>query len=262
MIALLSDPNAWLSLAVLTGMEIVLGIDNIVFITILCGRLPADQQLGARRLGLAMALITRLLLLASISWVIGLEEVLFTLIWPWSGKNLILAGGGLFLLYKATREIYENVERPQEHHASDAGPEMGESATQEALASKRKLLTIILLQIMVLDVVFSLDSVITAVGMADHLPIMVTAVVIAVGVMLVFAGPIGDFVQAHPSVRVLALSFLVLIGVMLIAEGTGHHVSKGYIYSAMGFSLAVQILNLRLDSRVVRARERAESASG
>ncbi len=257
---LLTDPNAWVSFGVLTLMEIVLGIDNIVFITILCGRLPQEQQLGARRIGLAMALISRLVLLASISWVMGLEEVLFTFIWPWSGKSLILMGGGLFLLYKATREIYENVERPEEHHASEAGPEMGEAAAAQAEASKRKLLTVIVLQVMVLDIVFSLDSVITAVGMADELAIMVAAVMVAVGVMLVFAGPIGDFVQAHPSVRVLALAFLVLIGVMLMAEATGHHVSKGYIYSAMGFSLLVQVLNLRMDSRLHKARDRAAEA--
>ncbi len=260
--ALLTDPNAWVSFAVLTGMEIILGIDNIVFITILCGRLPQEQQLGARRLGLAVALLSRLVLLASISWVMGLEEVLFTLIWPWSGKSLILAGGGIFLLYKATREIYENVERPEEHLAHEAGPEMSEAAAAEAEASKRKLLTVIVLQVMVLDIVFSLDSVITAVGMADHISIMVAAVIVAVGVMLVFAGPIGDFVQAHPSVRVLALSFLVLIGVMLILEGTGQHVSKGYIYSAMGFSLFVQVLNLRMDSRLQTAREKAAEAHG
>lgn len=258
--ALLTDPQAWVSFGVLTLMEIVLGIDNIVFITILCGRLPQDQQLGARRIGLAVALISRLALLASINWVMGLEEVLFTFIWPWSGKSLILMGGGLFLLYKATREIYESVERPDEHYASEVGPEMSEAAAAEAKASKRKLLTVIVLQVMVLDIVFSLDSVITAVGMADELSIMVAAVVVAVGVMLVFAGPIGDFVQAHPSVRVLALAFLVLIGSMLTAEATGHHVSKGYIYSAMGFSLLVQMLNLRMDSRLDKAQERAVEA--
>jgi len=258
---LLTDPNAWVSFGVLTLMEIVLGIDNIVFITILCGRLPEEQQLSARRLGLAVALLSRLVLLASISWVMGLEEVLFTFIWPWSGKSLILMGGGLFLLYKATREIYENVERPEEHQAREAGPEMGEAAAQEAEASKRKLLTVIVLQVMVLDIVFSLDSVITAVGMADELAIMAGAVIVAVGVMLAFAGPIGDFVQAHPSVRVLALAFLVLIGSMLMAEATGHHVSKGYIYSAMGFSLFVQILNLRMDSRLDNAQQRALEAA-
>ncbi len=256
MMELLTDPNAWVSLGVLTLMEVVLGIDNIVFITILCGRLPQEQQLGARRIGLAMALLSRLALLGSISWVMSLEEVLFTFIWPWSGKSMILMGGGLFLLYKATREIYENVERPEQHHAHEVGPEMGEVARAEAEAGKRKLLTIIVLQVMVLDLVFSLDSVITAVGMADEIAIMVAAVVVAVGIMLAFAGPIGDFVQDHPSVRVLALAFLVLIGSMLMVEATGHHVPKGYIYSAMGFSLAVQMLNLRMDSRLGKARAR------
>jgi predicted tellurium resistance membrane protein TerC len=247
---LLSDPEAYVSLLVLSLMEIVLGIDNIVFITILTGRLPKDKQLGARRLGLAVALITRLGLLTAISWVMRLQDTLFTLVVPISGKDLILIGGGLFLLYKATHEIFVNVEHPGEAEAEvvhDADETVKKKSGRASYLG-------IILQIMVLDIVFSLDSVITAVGMAKHVPIMVAAMIIAVLVMLIFAGPIGDFIQQHPSVRILALAFLVLIGVMLIVEGTGGHVSKGYIYSAMGFSLFVQVLNIRMDARRKAAR--------
>ena len=252
MMELLSSPDAWISFTVLTVMEVILGIDNIVFITILCGRLPAEQQRGARRLGLAVALVTRIVLLLGITWVMRLTDPLFTFVQEWSGKDLILFGGGLFLLAKATHEIYENVERPDEHQAHAAAPGMAESRA----AGGRRLYASIMLQVMVLDVVFSLDSVITAVGMAEHVPVMVAAVVTAVVAMMIFAGPIGDFIQRHPSIRLLALAFLVLIGVMLIAEGTGQHVSKGYIYSAMGFSLCVQLLNVRMTSRLGRARSR------
>jgi predicted tellurium resistance membrane protein TerC len=234
---LLTDPQAWVSLGVLTLMEIVLGIDNIVFISILTGRLPPSQQLPARRLGLAAALISRVILLLGISWVMKLKTDLFVFIVPWSGKDLVLAAGGLFLLYKATHEIYEQVEHPQ-----DKDIEVGPGGPAVSMTS-------IITQIMLLDIVFSLDSVITAVGMAEHVPVMVVAVLIAVGVMMVFAGPIGDFVEGNPSVRILALAFLVLIGAMLLMESTGQHVSKGYIYSAMGFSLFVQLLNLRMDRR-------------
>ncbi len=246
MIELLSDPEMYVSLLVLSVMEIVLGIDNIVFITILCGRLPKAQQLGARRLGLFVALISRLGLLSVISWVMRLDETLFTVVRPFSGKDLILVGGGLFLLYKATHEIFVNVEHPgqnKEEVAHDA---------ERSASGGRGLYLAIIAQVMVLDIVFSLDSVITAVGMAKHIPVMITAMMIAVLVMMIFAGPVGDFIERHPSVRVLALAFLVLIGVMLMAEGTGAHVSKGYVYSAMGFSLFVQILNLRLDARTRR----------
>jgi predicted tellurium resistance membrane protein TerC len=247
MIELLSSPEAWVSLLVLTVMEIVLGIDNIVFITILCGRLPRERQLSARRLGLGVALGSRLVLLLGISWVMHLEDELFTLVIPWTGKNLILAVGGMFLLYKATREIYENVEQPEEH--------AGSIGADAALAAGKPKVSYagIILQVMILDIVFSLDSVITAVGMAQHIEVMVVAMLIAVGVMMVFAGSIGDFIQSHPSVRVLALAFLMLIGVMLVIESTGGHVSKGYIYSAMGFSLFVQMLNIRMDAKRVRA---------
>lgn len=242
MIELLADPQAWVSLAVLTLMEIVLGIDNIVFITILCARLPKDKQLPARRLGLGVALASRLVLLLGIAWVMRLTEPLFTVVVEWTGKDLILFGGGLFLLYKSATEIYENVEHPGKHEPPPSNDPDGAGPKGASYGS-------IVAQVMLLDIVFSLDSVITAVGMAEHIPVMVIAMLVAVGVMMVFAGPIGDFIEEHPSVRVLALAFLTLIGVMLIAEGTGQHVSKGYIYSAMGFSLFVQMLNMRMEKR-------------
>lgn len=238
-LALLTDPQAWISLLVLAAMEIVLGIDNIVFITILCGRLPPEKQVSARRLGLAAALVTRIILLLSITWVMTLTEPLFELWRPWSGKDLILLFGGLFLIYKATVEIHENINHPDKH----AHPEAGEPKAGKASYG------MIIGQIMLLDIVFSLDSVITAVGMAQHIPVMIAAVLIAVGVMMAFAGPIGDFVQRNATIRVLALAFLVLIGGTLLMEGTGVHVSKGYIYSAMGFSLLVEVLNMRMRSR-------------
>lgn len=246
MIELLSDPQAWVSLLVLSVMEIVLGIDNIVFITILCGRLPKEKQLPARRVGLGVALIARLVLLLAISWVMQLEDTLFTVVVDWSGKDLILLGGGLFLLYKATSEIYTNVE-----HLEEGGDANSKGDADQSASAKRPPVSYasILVQVLLLDVVFSLDSVITAVGMAEHIPVMVVAMVIAVIVMMVFAGPVGDFIEKHPSVRLLALAFLVLIGVMLVIEATGGHVSKGYIYSAMGFSLFVQVLNLRRDAK-------------
>jgi predicted tellurium resistance membrane protein TerC len=236
MLELLTDPEAWISLGVLTLLEIVLGIDNIVFITILTGRLPKEKRLMARRLGLAMAMLSRLALLLAISWVMRLQDTLFHVVVDWTGKDLILLGGGLFLLYKATREIYENVEHPLE---------AGEGVGADRAKQTRNAVASVIFQIMILDVVFSLDSVITAVGMAKHVPVMMAAVVLAVIVMMIFAGPVGDFVQTNPSVRILALAFLVLIGVMLIMEATGQRVSKGYIYSAMGFSLLVQLLVMR-----------------
>jgi predicted tellurium resistance membrane protein TerC len=240
----LTSPEAWVSLGVLTLLEIVLGIDNIVFITILTGRLPRERRLTARRLGLGVAMISRLLLLLAISWVMRLQDTLFVLVVPWSGKDLILLAGGLFLLYKATREIYENVEHPEE---------AGEKVGADRIPKVRAALPSVVFQIMLLDVVFSLDSVITAVGLARHVPVMMAAVVLAVIVMMAFAGPVGDFVQDNPSVRILALAFLVLIGSMLIMEATGQHVSKGYIYSAMGFSLFVQLLVMRRSSKVRRS---------
>lgn len=236
---LMTDPEAWISLLTLSAMEIVLGIDNIVFITILCGRLPKEQQVFARRVGIGLALISRLGLLFTLSWIMGLVKPLFTVMdHAVSGKDLLLLIGGMFLLGKATHEIYVNVEAPEEHGPDEAGGG-GEAA-----------LGMILLQIIFLDIVFSLDSVITAVGMVPHVAIMAAAMVIAVIVMIIFVGPVGDFVERHASVRLLALAFLVLIGVLLIAEGFHHKIPKGYIYFAMGFSLMVEMINLRRRSKV------------
>lgn len=252
MTELLTSPEAWISLATLSAMEIVLGIDNVVFISILAGRLPPEEQPKARRLGLGFALGTRLLLLFAITWVMGLTRELFHLLGHgWSGRDLILLAGGLFLLAKATFEIHDKLEVKHE--------EVGVRA--------RASFAMVIVQIAILDVVFSLDSVITAVGMARHLAVMVAAMVLAVGVMLVFAGPIGDFVERHPTMKMLALSFLLLIGVMLVAESFGKHVEKGYIYFAMAFSFAVELLNLRM-RRAQRApltlhrRFEAEAAGG
>lgn len=246
MVELLTSPEAWISFAFLTVMEIVLGIDNIVFITILTGRLPKDQQLSARRFGLAGALVTRILLLFALSWLSHLERELFFLVRPWSGRDLVLVAGGVFLLWKATKEIYENVEHP-EAHGEGAEKKGGSAASLAAVVA----------QIAMLDLVFSIDSVITAVGTAEHIEVMVLAVLVAVAVMLVFAGPVGDFVQEHPSVRILALAFLVLIGVTLLMEGTGAHVEKGYTYAAMAFSFLVQVLNVRRDARLQRLADRS-----
>jgi predicted tellurium resistance membrane protein TerC len=235
---LLTDPDAWASFITLTVMEIVLGIDNLVFIAILAGRLPAHQQATARRIGLALALITRLALLAAIAWIIGLTYPLFTLFGHgFSWRDLILIVGGLFLVYKGTVEI---------HHRVEAADEEGHAARVRA-----SLLGTVM-QIMVLDIVFSLDSVITAVGMANHLPVMMAAVVVAVLVMLVSSGPLSAFIARHPTVKMLALAFLLLIGMALIADGFGAHVPKGYIYAAMAFSGVVESLNL-----LARRRQRA-----
>lgn len=234
MIELLSSAEAWISLATLSAMEIVLGIDNVVFLSILAGRLPRAQQPAARRLGLAFALGTRLALLFAITWVMGLTRPLFSLVGhAWSGRDLILLGGGLFLLAKATFEIHDKLEVK---HGDEPA----------AAAERNGRFWLVIVQIGILDIVFSLDSVITAVGMARHLAVMVAAMVLAVGVMLVFAGPIGEFVERHPTMKMLALSFLLLIGVMLVAESFGKHIEKGYIYFAMAFSFAVELLNLRV----------------
>ena len=223
--------DALVSLLTLTVMEVVLGIDNVVFIAILTGRLPAAQQPLARRLGIGLALIIRIGLLFTISWIMGLTRPFMEVLGhPVSGRDLILLGGGFFLIGKATWEIYDKIELG--HTAPTAGRGRGAFLA-------------VLVQILILDIVFSLDSVITAVGMANHLTIMVMAMVIAMVVMLVSANPIGSFVERHPSVKILALSFLVLIGVMLVAEGMGSHMEKGYIYAAMAFSLFVELLNLR-----------------
>jgi len=236
MLELVTSPETWISLATLAAMEIVLGLDNIVFLTILAGRLPRERQPGARRLGLAFALLTRLGLLFAISWVMGLTRPLLSALGhQLSGRDLILLGGGLFLIGKATFEIHDKLEVEHAPGPGAPGAPGGGGAFWSTIA-----------QIAVLDIVFSLDSVITAVGMAQHLPIMVAAMIVAVGVMLVFAGPVGDFVERHPTVKMLALSFLILIGVMLVAEGFGKHIEKGYIYFAMAFSLLVELLNLRM----------------
>ena len=233
MLELLRSPETWISLATLSAMEIVLGIDNIVFLSILAGKLPRERQPAARRLGLAVALGTRLLLLLAITWVMRLTRELFTLVGHgFSGRDLILLGGGLFLLAKATFEIHDKLE--VRHGPEIAGATGGAS------------FWLVIAQIGVLDIVFSLDSVITAVGMAQHFAVMATAMVLAVAVMLVFAGPIGDFVEHHPTMKMLALSFLLLIGVMLVAESLGKHIEKGYVYFAMAFSFAVELLNLRV----------------
>jgi predicted tellurium resistance membrane protein TerC len=232
----LADPNAWVALLTLTVLEIVLGIDNIVFISILSNKLPESQRDKARKIGLGLALISRILLLLSINWVKNATYPVFTL--PFGAKELaevswrdiILGGGGLFLIWKSVKEIHAKLEGEDGH------------GTVGAVAT----LSGVLVQIMLLDVVFSLDSVITAVGMADKIGVMITAVVIAVGFMLVFSGKISSFVEQHPTVKMLALSFLVLIGVNLIAESGGAHIEKGYTYFAMAFAVAVEMLNLRL----------------
>jgi predicted tellurium resistance membrane protein TerC len=232
MLELFTAPETYLSLLTLTAMEIVLGIDNVIFISILTGKLPPRQQPLARRLGLGLALVLRLGLLFAISWVMGLSEPLFSVSSKaFSGRDLILLIGGLFLLGKATHEIYEKME--VDH------PERARLAGSAAFG-------LILAQILALDVVFSLDSVITAVGMAKEIAVMAIAMVAAVGVMLAFAGRISDFVDRHPSMKILALSFLLLIGVMLVAEGMGQHIGKGYIYFAMAFSLGIELLNMRI----------------
>ena len=229
---LLTQPEIYVSLLTLTAMEVVLGIDNVIFISILAGKLPPEQQPTARRIGLALALVLRLALLFAISWVMGLTAPFFSVLdKAFSGRDLILLGGGLFLVGKATHEIHDKLEVAHE----------GRSRSSGASA-----FWLILAQILVLDVVFSLDSVITAVGMAQHVPVMVVAMVISVAVMLAFAGRIGDFVHRHPSMKILALSFLLLIGVMLIADGMGQHIGKGYIYFAMAFSLGVELMNMRI----------------
>ena len=239
----LSSPEAWISLLTLTILEIVLGIDNIVFISILAGKLPADQQKRARTVGLGLAMFTRILLLLSLSWVMKLTDPLFNLgdligvtNKEWlekmaiSGRDLILIIGGLFLIYKSTHEIHNKLEGEED----------------ESIKGKVQSFVGIIVQILILDIVFSLDSVITAVGMADHIEIMVAAVIIAVGIMMVSASTISNFVNNHPTVKMLALSFLLLIGVSLLAEGLDQHIPKGYIYFAMAFSVLVEMLNLKM----------------
>ncbi len=227
----IADPQIWIALATLTFLEIVLGVDNIIFISILAGKLPLEQQPRARRLGLLGAMVTRVMLLFSLAWIIRLTHPWFTVAGTEiSGRDLILILGGLFLMAKSTHEIHEKLEGEEGH------------ASSRVAAS----FTSVIIQIMLLDIVFSLDSVITAVGMVDELWVMVTAVIVAVVIMMLSAEPISAFVHRHPTVKMLALSFLLLIGVSLVAEGLGLHIPKGYVYFAMGFSLVVELLNLRV----------------
>ncbi len=228
--------DGWIALLTLTAMEIVLGIDNIIFIAILVTKLPKHQQAKARQLGIGLALISRLALLFSISWVMGLTEPLFQIAdRAISGRDLILLGGGAFLIAKATFELHEKVQ----------GIEEGTDETKTVAAQINRPLAATLIQIILIDIVFSLDSVVTAVGMAQHISIMIVAMVAAVGVMLIASGAISDFVHKHATIKILALAFLVLIGVMLLMEGMGNHVNKGYIYFAMAFAFGVEMLNLR-----------------
>jgi predicted tellurium resistance membrane protein TerC len=234
----LSSPEAWVSLATLTALEIVLGIDNIIFISILVGRLPKAQRNLARTTGLALAMITRLALLFSIAWIVTLTEPWFSILGvSISGRDIILIGGGLFLMAKATHEIHMSLEGIEEQDRK-----IRFSAT----------LGTTLVQIAILDIVFSLDSVITAVGLADYVSIMAIAIIIAVGIMMFAAKPIGEFVDGHPTVKMLALSFLIMVGVTLMIEGFDVHVPKGYIYFAMAFSVTVEMLNLRLREKQSR----------
>ena len=242
----ITNPEAWVALATLTALEIVLGIDNIIFISILSGRLPKGLRARARTIGLAGAMVMRVALLLSLAWVAKLTVQLFMLFGdPFTARDVVLVGGGLFLLGKATFEIHHNLEGEEEEHGSKAAVSFAG----------------VIAQIMVLDIIFSLDSVITAIGMANHLPVMVVAVIIAVLVMMLAAGPISDFVEDHPTIKILALSFLILIGMSLVAEGLGQHIPKPYIYFAMGFSVFVEMLNLRMqrgswETPPVRLRQR------
>ncbi len=230
----LSSPESWIALLSLTALEIVLGIDNIIFISILAGKLPENQQNLGRQVGLVLAMVTRILLLFSLTWLTRLTSPLFTVFqYEISGRGLILITGGLFLLGKSTFEIHERLEGEEGH------------ASQKVIPS----LTGVIVQIMLLDIVFSLDSVITAIGMVNEIAIMVTAVVIAVAIMLFASGPISSFVNNRPTLKILALSFLLLIGFSLVADGLGFHIPKGYIYFAMGFSVFVEVINLRIRAR-------------
>jgi len=227
----ITSPEAWIALGTLTALEIVLGIDNIIFISILVGRLPEHQREFGRRVGISLAMLTRLALLFSIAWVMGLKETWFSVLGQdISGRDVILITGGLFLLFKSTHEIHNSLEGVEE----------------ETTVPKVAGLASVLVQIAILDIVFSLDSVITAVGLVDHVSIMAIAIIIAVGIMLMAAKSIGDFVDRHPTIKMLALSFLILVGVTLIVEGFDVHVPKGYIYFAMAFSVSVEMLNIRM----------------
>lgn len=243
MLELLSNPEVWLAFGTLTVLEIVLGIDNIIFLSILVGRLPVEQRPRGRTIGLALAMLMRIGLLLSITWVMGLSEALFSVLsHDVSGRDLVLFGGGLFLIAKSTMEIHGSLEG--EEHGHD-------------VKGKATFLSTIV-QIAIIDIVFSLDSVITAVGMADHVQVMIAAVIAAVAVMMFMAGPISDFVDRHPTVKMLALSFLILIGTALVGESAGFHIPKGYIYFAMAFSVIVEMLNIRLRKKVQPVQLRKE----
>jgi predicted tellurium resistance membrane protein TerC len=234
---LLSSPEAWVAFATLTALELVLGIDNIIFISILVDKLPPERRNVARRIGLFMAMFMRVGLLLVLAWIVGLVAPLFTVLGQEiSGRDLILILGGLFLLWKSTGEIHQSLEGEEGHSSS---------AVKATFAA-------VILQIMLVDIVFSLDSIITAVGMVDDVRVMIAAVVVSVALMMLFAAPIGDFVSAHPTVKMLALSFLVVVGVVLIAEGFDHHVPKGYVYFAMAFAFAVEMLNIRMRRRATK----------
>ncbi len=240
MLEIFATADAWVGLLTLVILEIILGIDNVVFIAILTAKLPREQQKSAYRLGLFGAMFMRVALLFAISWVMRLTDELFQIFGRGiSGRDLILLSGGMFLIWKAVQEIYEKVEGHED----------------ESVKGWFKGLAGVVIQIMLMDIIFSLDSVVTAVGMVDHIEIMVVAVIIAVLVMLVFAKPVGDFVNTHPSMKILALSFLMLIGVMLVAEGLGEHIDKGYIYFAMAFGLGIELLNMRLRKKVSKEEE-------
>jgi predicted tellurium resistance membrane protein TerC len=227
----LADPSTWIAFLTLVVLELVLGVDNVIFISILAGRLPRHQQARGRRLGLALAVLSRILLLTSLSWIIGLTKPLFTVLqYEISWRDIILILGGLFLLAKSTYEIHQKLEGVEGHASVRVGPSF----------------VSVMVQVLLLDVVFSLDSVITAVGMVDDLAIMVTAVIVAAALMILASGPVGDFVDRHPTIKMLALSFLLLIGFTLVVEGLHQHIPKGYIYFAMAFSVFVEMLNLRL----------------
>jgi len=239
MVELLSDPQVWIAFFTLTALELVLGIDNIIFISILVDKLPKERREFTRRLGLFLAMFMRIGLLMTLSWIVGMTQPLFTILGHgFSGRDLVLLAGGLFLLWKSVGEIHETLE------GAEGGG--GSAAVKNTFAG-------IVIQIMLIDLVFSLDSIITAVGMVDQIAVMVAAVIASVGLMMFFAGPIGRFVSEHPTIKMLALSFLVVVAVVLIAEGFGHHVPKGYIYSAMAFSVVVEMLNIRLRKRSTRA---------
>jgi predicted tellurium resistance membrane protein TerC len=240
MLELLTDPQAWIALLTLTALELVLGIDNIVFISILVDKLPKAQQERARRIGLFMAMFMRIGLLMVLAWIVGLVAPLFTVFGQeLSGRDLILIGGGLFLIWKSTGEIHQSLEGEAGHSSA---------AVKATFAA-------VIVQIMIVDMVFSLDSIITAVGMVDELAVMIAAVIASVGLMMLFAGAIGRFVSDHPTIKMLALAFLVVVGVVLIAEGFDQHVPKGYVYFAMAFSVGVEMLNIRMRKRSAQPAE-------